>query len=129
MVRFPRRQRRSTTYIRKYTPHAIIGAWGLLACMEIGVLAHVIGQIPGHVHAFLLSFLPTATVTAVVLRQRTPVRAAFLDGMLWEREHPADVDLPAAVGDEPAPANVVTLPRNSGRHRPSPAPRPRRRGD
>lgn len=125
--RFPRRQRRPTTY--KRAAAIVLGAaWAAFAAVDVAALAEAVPWIPDNFHSLLLSALPTATVTALLIGQRTSVRAAFLDGVLYERANPLAVDLPHAVGDEPTLANVVALPRGAGAHR-RPMPRPRNRGD
>jgi hypothetical protein len=87
--------------------------------------------LPVQLHSLALAALVALTVLAIHLHQQVPVRAAFLDGMLWEREHPHSVDLPRAVGDEDTVvisyAKVLPMQRatNGGRHhKPGPGPRP-----
>jgi hypothetical protein len=112
-----------TLRIRRYTHRA---AWIALGAVDLAAALHVLPWLPVNIHMLALGACLGLTVVTTWARSQAPVRAAFLDGMLYEREGAATTMLPilpAAVGDGTL-ASVVKINRQRGRHRP-PSPRPR----
>jgi hypothetical protein len=99
-------------------------AWLLLAGADAAAVVGVLPWLPMQVSILAVGACLAATVLVTSARSQAPVRAAFLDGMLYERQTGATQilpTLPIAVGDGIAP--VVRI--NSGVHR---RPSPRRPG-
>lgn len=129
MQRLPRPKRAWTDALTRHLGKATLAAWGLALVVDGLAFAKVIPWLPIQLHSLAIAALIVGTLTVVGYRWRTPVRAAFLDGMLYEREHGHDIELPQAAGDDTgAGAKVMAFQRSAGAHRRTPAPRPRPRG-
>ncbi len=118
--------RTAARYADKH-PLRLIGAWwAALIAADTLIVDQVTPRLPGDLHGLHLTANRVVAVAALLHVNRLSVRAAFLDGMLWEREHPQDVDLPLASGDDTGGAKVMAFQRNNaGAHRRTPRPRPR----
>ncbi len=85
---------------------------------------------PIHLHNLAVGGMLSATVLYAWAKFQAPVRASFIDGMLHERETAASKalpDMPIAAGDGIASVTSIMRPGpNGGKHRTTPAPRPRR---
>jgi hypothetical protein len=98
--------------------------WAVIAVADLAEAAHLAPGLPIRIHGLALAGCLALTIVLTWARSQAPVRAAFLDGMLYERST-ADTQLlptvPTAVGQ-----NVIPMTPSSGRHRPSPRRMPTR---
>jgi hypothetical protein len=98
---------------------ATLSAWAALAAVDLADAFGAIGALPINLHVLATGGCVALTTLAVVNRNHSSLRAAFLDGMLHERVAGGPTqELPVlhAVGDGGAP--VVRL--SSALRRPSP---------
>lgn len=105
---------------RRIAVAGVIAAWSALATADAAALARLLPWLPDQINTLAVGACVALTTLLAWAKHQAPVRAAFLDGMLFERQSASTVLLPAlprAVGDG---GDVVAFNQPRHRRRPSP---------
>ncbi|HLL68958.1 MAG TPA: hypothetical protein VK453_25085 [Micromonosporaceae bacterium] len=77
---------------------AAIAAWFAIAASDLLASTRRVPRMPTNLHTAAVGAAVALTVVAAIRRHHAPVRAAFLDGMLYERQSRAGTSRPADPG-------------------------------